>query len=132
MMFLCSSQHCYKRTVDKILLDGARGVFLVPVKRHEAWLWALGELSLDWWDIPPDKKIFESSKGTPVHSSDDWRLVPLQPQKPKPHHQAPRLHRRSMRAWNDSRFNGDIRSVIEADQEDPRCQVLLREAWAGI
>ena len=124
MMFLCPPQHCYKRTVDKILLDGARGVILVPVKREEAWFWALGELSLDWWDIPPDKKIFESSKGTPVHSSDGWRLVLFHAQEPEPHHQAPRRHRRSMRAWNDSRFNRDIRSVIEADQEDPRCRVF--------
>ena len=45
MMFLCPPQHCYKRTVDKIPLDGARGVILVPVKREEAWFWALGELS---------------------------------------------------------------------------------------
>ena len=79
----------------------ARGVILVPVKREEAWSWALEELFLDWWDIPPDKKIFESSKGTPVHSSDGWRLVLFHAQEPEGHHQAPRRHRRSMRTWND-------------------------------
>ena len=128
MMFLCPPQHCYKRTVDKILLGGARGVILVPVKREEAWFWALGELSLDWWDIPPDKKIFESSKGTPVHSSDGWRLLLFHAQEPEPHQQAPRLHRRSMRAWNDSRFNGDIRSVIECRSGGPALPGFSREA----
>ena len=93
-------------------------------KREEPWFWASGELSLDWWDIPPDKKIFESPQGTPVLSSDNWRLVRFHAQNPEPHHQAPRRHRGSMRASNDSRFNRDIRAVIEADQEDPGCRVF--------
>ena len=47
MMFLCPPQHCYKHTVDKVLLDGAVGAIHLPVKREQAWFWALGGVSLD-------------------------------------------------------------------------------------
>ena len=81
-------QHFYKCTMEKVLLDATRGIILVLVKSKEAWFWALAELSLDGLDILPNKKIFESSQGTPVCTFDEWRLVLFHAQEPEPHHHA--------------------------------------------
>ena len=128
MMFLSPGQHCHKHTLDKILLNGACGVILVPVQQQESWFLALGELALDWWDLPSEKEIFESARGTPIEKPKQGgsHLVVFHAQQPEPHQPAPRCHNRSMRAWNDSRFDRDVRAVIEADDEDPRCRTFCK------
>ena len=36
--------------VQKILVDQAKGVALIPVNKSKSWFWSLGEVAVDWWD----------------------------------------------------------------------------------
>ena len=38
-------------TVQRVW-EGGKGVRVVLVQQGEKWLWSLGEIAVDWWDIP--------------------------------------------------------------------------------
>ena len=45
--------------VKKCRWDGARGVIIVPVRTKETWFWPLGEVTVNWWDLPRDEPSFQ-------------------------------------------------------------------------
>ena len=45
-------------TVQKVLCEGGKGVIVVPVRKRERWFWRLGEIAVDWLDIPKGESIF--------------------------------------------------------------------------
>ena len=45
--------------VEKILIDQVRGLAIEPVAKTDSWFWALGEMAVDWWNLPGDWKIFQ-------------------------------------------------------------------------
>ena len=45
--------------IEKCRWDGARGVILVPVRTKETWFSSLGEVTVNWWDLPRDEPIFQ-------------------------------------------------------------------------
>ena len=45
-------------TVQKVIWGGGKGVIVVPVRKREKWFWSLGEIAVDWWDIPKGESIF--------------------------------------------------------------------------
>ena len=49
--------------VKKCRWDGARGVIVVPVRTKETWFWSLGEVTVNWWDLPRDEPIFQDVQG---------------------------------------------------------------------
>ena len=49
--------------VKKCGWDGARGVIILPVRTKENWLWSLGEVTVNWWDLPRDEPIFQDVHG---------------------------------------------------------------------
>ena len=52
-----------KMAVEKVVWDGSRGIAVVPVLKRESWFWALGEIAVDWWDLPPGELLFEDRWG---------------------------------------------------------------------
>ena len=52
-----------KEISEKILLDGAKGLAIIPVWKQMDWFWALGEVALDWWDIASDVSVFQTHHG---------------------------------------------------------------------
>ena len=126
MLFLLPPERCYRRVIDKILLEGARGILLVPVTKEASWYWALGELAVDWWDVPADTPMFADSQRRAVSGEDhrQWRVVLCHAAEPEDHCSVLRRQRRAVKSWVKLRDNRDIRAVIEADREDPRCTVF--------
>ena len=35
---------------------------MVPVRKREEWFWSLGEIAVDWWDIPKGEGMFWDGK----------------------------------------------------------------------
>ena len=35
----------------------------MPVRTKETWFWSLGEVTVNWWDLPRDEPIFQDVKG---------------------------------------------------------------------
>ena len=50
-------------TVQKVIWEGGKGVLVVRVRNRDNWLWSLGEIALDLWDIPKGESIFRDGKG---------------------------------------------------------------------
>ena len=49
----------------------------MPVTKQAAWFWALGEVALDWVDIPHSMGIFctSSGKAIPTPETEQYRVV---------------------------------------------------------
>ena len=45
-------------TVQTVTWKAGKGVKVVPVRKREIWFWSLGEIAVDWWDIPKGESIF--------------------------------------------------------------------------
>ena len=43
--------------------DGARGVIIVLVRNKETWFWSLGDVTVNWWDLPRDEPNFQDVHG---------------------------------------------------------------------
>ena len=49
--------------LQKALVDQAKGIAVIPVDKAKSWFWALGEVAVDWWDIPHHLPIFSDAEG---------------------------------------------------------------------
>ena len=49
--------------LKKCQWDGARGVIIVAVRTKETWFWSLGEVTVNWWDLPWDEPNFQDVHG---------------------------------------------------------------------
>ena len=147
----------YRQVVEKILIDQARGLAIVPVAKTESWFWALGEIAVDWWDLPSDWKIFQDPSGRQFSQRGAYTTRVLLFD----------AHSSSEYAWGDTASGVDddvspagertarlqsvfvgspgktpinirnrtIRSVIESDMEHPDCaryRELLEQEFADV
>lgn len=53
----------YTRAFEKVLIDGGRGIAVMPVDKNQKWFWAFGEIAVDWVDIPAGTEIFQDLRG---------------------------------------------------------------------
>ena len=51
-----------KDTVEKILLDGAKGILVLPVWKNMPHFCSVGEVAIDWWDCPPEMPLYQGAK----------------------------------------------------------------------
>ena len=49
--------------IDKICLEQARGILVVPEWPSQAWYHVLGAIALGWWEIPHDLPLFQTEGG---------------------------------------------------------------------
>ena len=49
--------------VQNILVHQAKGIAVIPVDKTKSWFWALGEVAVDWWDLPNQVPIFSDAEG---------------------------------------------------------------------
>ena len=52
-----------QETVHKVISEGGKGVRVVAVRKREKWFLNLGEIAVDWWDIPKGEGILWDGKG---------------------------------------------------------------------
>ena len=112
------------QVVQKIILAGAKGVAIVPVWKAHSWFWSLGEVTLDWWDLPPEIPVFQDNSGRKFPQRAGWstRVVPFDasahepPTPPSQTPETPPPHQPK------TPYNRNIHSVIESDFTDPRCK----------
>ena len=58
--------------LDKICLEQARGILVVPEWPSQAWYHVLGAISVDWWEIPHDLPLFQTEGGVPLPQKNNW------------------------------------------------------------
>ena len=129
--------------VQKVIMDQARGIMIVPVWERQSWFWALGEMAPDWWDLPSDIPIYQDNAGN-TYPQRSWatRVVlingldtdsnPIDKDRKSSlgAHRSnwadghdPRCSRVVMQALNaaaqDRREGRNIRSVFEGDLQHP-------------
>jgi len=56
------------RIIEKIFRDEACGIILVPVWPECKWFVSLNYITVQWWNLPHDKILFEDPKGLPLPS----------------------------------------------------------------
>ena len=63
--------------VRKICEDQAEGILLGPLRRNCPWFAQLGDIALQWWDLPPEEGLLHTACGMniPPHSSYSLRAV---------------------------------------------------------
>ena len=59
--------------IDKICLEQARGILVVPEWPSQAWYHVLGAIALGWWEIPHDLPLFQTEGGVPLPQKKNWR-----------------------------------------------------------
>ena len=57
-LFLHPLVNDMQMAIERVYWEGSRGVAVVPVRRKEPWFWALGEIAVDWWDLPRGESIW--------------------------------------------------------------------------
>ena len=58
--------------VDKICLEQARGILIVPEWPSQAWYHVLGSIALGWWETPHDLPLFQTEEGAPLPQKGNW------------------------------------------------------------
>ena len=63
MLWVHAPKSQWGPTVNKILIDQAKGIAMIPVDKTKSWFWSLGEVAIDWWDLPHSVPIFGDKEG---------------------------------------------------------------------
>ena len=58
--------------IDKICLERAKGILIVPEWPSQAWYHVLGTIALGWWEIPHDIPLFQTEDGTLLPQRKNW------------------------------------------------------------
>ena len=66
----------YPQVVEKVFLQGARGIAIVPRWVRQDWYWPPGQAAIDSVDLPRNIPVFQDHSGT-VYPQREWgtRLV---------------------------------------------------------
>ena len=73
-VWLHPSPHQWERCVTKLFVDGAKGIAVLPVSKKDPWFWAMGEVVIDWVDIPIGTPLFVSGRGKVVRTAVPYRI----------------------------------------------------------
>ena len=73
-VLLHPSPHQWERCVTKLFVDGAKGIAVLPVSKKDPWFWAMGEVVIDWVDIPIGTPLFVSGRGKVVCTAVPYRI----------------------------------------------------------
>ena len=134
------------QVVQKIIMDQARGIIVVPVWKQQQWFWALGEVAVDWWDIPQDTPIFKDNTGTVFPQRPGWttRVIlfdayqgGLQGEEGEQPTHLPKkdfsVKEHRLRAMGGQHplysqvEKREVRGVVQGDAEDPRCSAYRQK-----
>ena len=64
-IFVMCPHKFLQQVAEKAIWEGSRGIMIVPRHKNKEWFWGLGEVTVDWWDLPHDALRFCDEGGTP-------------------------------------------------------------------
>ena len=68
-------RHLWPRVAQKIVFEGNRGIGFVPTTKKASWWWLLGEVVVDWLDVPAGSLLYEDLNGKLLPTCTDIRVV---------------------------------------------------------
>ena len=63
MLWLHPSPSQWPQAVVKIVFDACKGIAVVPVVKSQPWWWLIGEVAVDWVEVPKGHLLFVDSDG---------------------------------------------------------------------
>ena len=60
--------------VEKICMDKAEGILLIPMWKHQPWFEKLEGIAISWWDVPQDMSVLQTPSGTVIPPRKDMFL----------------------------------------------------------
>ena len=60
---------------QKIYFEGNRGILFLPTTKEASWSWLLGEVVVDWLDVPVGSLLYEDLNGKLLPTRTDIRVV---------------------------------------------------------
>ena len=54
-----------QQVAEKAIWEGSQGIMIDPRHKNKEWFWGLGEVTVDWWDLPDNALCFLDEGGTP-------------------------------------------------------------------
>ena len=136
--------------VQKTIMDQARGLMVVPVWKNQPGFWALGGVTIDWWDLPPGIPIYQDNLGV-LYPQRHWttRVIlfdalaqdsnPLNRNFSEARGRGKTLDLENMESWfqkhvsdlsptaTENRESRSIRGVIESDLEHHKAAVYRQK-----
>ena len=73
-MWLHPPPYLLEEVLEKIILEEARGVLIVPHMAHKKWFQALSRVAFHWWDVPLDEAVLMDQSGDVIQSTSKWRI----------------------------------------------------------
>ena len=63
-IFVMCPHKILQQVAEKAIWERSRGIMIVPRNKNKEWFWGLGEVTVDWWDLPHDALCFRDDVGT--------------------------------------------------------------------
>ena len=64
-IFVMCSHKLLQQVAEKAIWEGRRGIMIVPRHKTKEWFLGVGEVTVDWWEMPHDALYFCDEGGTP-------------------------------------------------------------------
>jgi hypothetical protein len=61
-----------EQVLQKIILDQAQGILIVPCWKRQLWFTVLESVAVKWLDLPRDSVVFQSVHGRPLSQRRSW------------------------------------------------------------
>ena len=65
IIFVMCPHKLLQQGAEKAIWEVSRGITIVPRHKNKEWFWGLGEVTVDWWDLPHDTLWFRDEGRTP-------------------------------------------------------------------
>ena len=64
-IFVMCPHKLLQQVEEKAILEGSRGIMIVPRHKNKEWVLGLGGVTVDWWGLPHDALCFRDEGDTP-------------------------------------------------------------------
>ena len=64
-IFVMCPHKFLQQIAEEAMWEESRGIMIVPRHKNKEWFWGLGEVTVNWWDLPHDALCFRNEGGTP-------------------------------------------------------------------
>ena len=73
-LWICPQFSRLDAIIDKIVLDRAEGLILIPLWKSRAWFHALSHIAVKWWDLSQSEPSLQTPSGQPIPPKRDMQL----------------------------------------------------------
>ena len=65
----------WPQVAQKLVLDGCRGIAVLPTCKRASWWWLMGGITVDWVEVPKGTPLFTDMHGRVLRCNRPYRIV---------------------------------------------------------